>query len=217
MKELAQALKQRAGLRRRQGVVTAVDGATCTVLIGGSTVPVEGVQHLNSCAPQIDDVVWLDVDGADLWIIGTHGPFAGLPVISVEEAAQTHCTYVDVYYPVAWIAPLADLWGMWDAANPTRLTFPTAGLWLLGAQVGWTANAAAGYVKATFASGPSNIEVLTSTYWAQAAYDTIQNLGGVVRFAAGDYVELCVANGKGAGQTTLVAPVVVASAVWLGA
>ena len=47
MKELAEALKARAGLRMRQGVVTAVDGSTCSVLIGGSDVPVDGVQHLN--------------------------------------------------------------------------------------------------------------------------------------------------------------------------
>ena len=76
MKELAEILKRRGGLRRRQGVVTAVDGATVSVLIGGSTVPVDGVHHLNSCAPAIGDVVWLDVDGADLWIIGTHGEVA---------------------------------------------------------------------------------------------------------------------------------------------
>ena len=57
----------------RQGVVTAVSGDTCSVLIGGSDVAVDGVQHLNSCAPAIDDVVWIASDGADLWIIGTHG------------------------------------------------------------------------------------------------------------------------------------------------
>ena len=57
----------------RQGVVTAVSGDTCSVLIGGSDVAVDGVQHLNCCAPAIDDVVWIASDGADLWIIGTHG------------------------------------------------------------------------------------------------------------------------------------------------
>jgi len=73
MKELAEALKARSGLRMRQGVVTGVDGSTCSVLIGGSDVPVDGVQHLNSCAPAAGDVVWIASDGADLWIIGTHG------------------------------------------------------------------------------------------------------------------------------------------------
>jgi hypothetical protein len=73
MKELAEALKARAGLRMRQGVVTATSGATCSVLIGGSDVAVDGVQHLNSCAPAPGDVVWITSDGADLWIIGTHG------------------------------------------------------------------------------------------------------------------------------------------------
>ena len=65
MKELAEALKHRAGLQMRQGVVTAVTGSTNSVLLGGSDVPVDEVQHLNSCAPQIGDVVWITSDGAD--------------------------------------------------------------------------------------------------------------------------------------------------------
>ncbi|NLE22965.1 MAG: hypothetical protein GX624_09330 [Actinobacteria bacterium] len=73
MRELAQVLKGRAGLRMRQGVVTGADGSTCSVRVGGSDVAVDGVQHLNSCAPQVGDVVWITSDGADLWIIGTHG------------------------------------------------------------------------------------------------------------------------------------------------
>lgn len=73
MKELAEALKAKAGLRMRQGVVSAVDGSTVSVLIGGSTVAVAGVHHLNSVAPQVGEVVWIASDGADLWILGTHG------------------------------------------------------------------------------------------------------------------------------------------------
>jgi hypothetical protein len=73
MRELAETLKRSPGLRMRQGVVTATDGSTCSVLIGGSDVPVDGVQHLNSCAPAAGEVVWIASDGADLWIIGTHG------------------------------------------------------------------------------------------------------------------------------------------------
>ncbi len=73
MRELAETLKRRQSLRMRQGVVTAVDGSTCSVLIGGSEVPVDGVQHLNSCAPAAGEVVWIASDGADLWIVGTHG------------------------------------------------------------------------------------------------------------------------------------------------
>jgi hypothetical protein len=90
MKELAEALKRRGGLRMRQGVVTAVDGATNSVLIGGSTVPVDGVHHLNSCAPAVDDVVWITSDGADLWILGTHGEVAS--GLTLEAATITGST-----------------------------------------------------------------------------------------------------------------------------
>ncbi len=72
MKELAEALKGRAGLRMRQGVVTAVrrhlQRAHRRLGDGGR----------RRAAPQQlragrGDVVWIASDGADLWIIGTHG------------------------------------------------------------------------------------------------------------------------------------------------
>ena len=70
---VAAQIRRPPGLRMTQGVVSAVSGPTCSVLIAGSTVAVSGVQHLNSCAPAVGDVVWIASDGADLWIIGTHG------------------------------------------------------------------------------------------------------------------------------------------------
>lgn len=119
MKELAEALKTRSGLRMRQGVVTAVTGSTNSVLIGGSDVAVDGVQHLNSCAPAVDDVVWIASDGADLWIIGTHGD---PPPIDASRlpAFETYFTDADpagVPNPVTGLAGAAGATGVlltWD-------------------------------------------------------------------------------------------------------
>lgn len=139
MRELAEALKKRAGLRMRQGVVTAVDGSTNSVLIGGSTVAVDGVQHLNSCSPVVDDVVWITSDGADLWIVGTHGDpppidpsrlpafetyFAGAdpagdpnPVIGLEGVAAMTGVML------SWDLPAEALWRTWEVYEGTSPGF----------------------------------------------------------------------------------------------
>jgi hypothetical protein len=136
---VAEAVKRRAGLRMRQGVVTAVDGTTCTVLIGGSTVPVEGVQHLNSCNPAVGDVVWITSDGADLWIVGTHGappPIdpSQLPTFATYftdsdtpgvPAAVTHlagdCAFSTVI--LSWDLPPEALWRTWQVYEGTAAGF----------------------------------------------------------------------------------------------
>ena len=107
MKELAEALKAKAGLRMRQGVVSAVDGSTVSVLIGGSTVAVEGVHHLNSVAPQVGEVVWIASDGADLWILGTHGDPPPIE-LSRLPAFETYFTDAD---PDGAPAPVTGLTG----------------------------------------------------------------------------------------------------------
>ena len=139
MKELAEALKHRAGLQMRQGVVTAVTGSTNSVLLGGSDVPVDEVQHLNSCAPQIDDVVWITSDGADLWIVGTHGdpppidparlpafdtyftaadtPGAPDPVSGLEGVATMTAVML------SWDLPPEALWRTWEIFEDTTPGF----------------------------------------------------------------------------------------------
>jgi len=107
VKELAEALKAKAGLRMRQGVVSAVDGSTVSVLIGGSTVAVEGVHHLNSVAPQVGEVVWIASDGADLWILGTHGDPPPIE-LSRLPAFETYFTDAD---PDGAPAPVTGLTG----------------------------------------------------------------------------------------------------------
>lgn len=107
MKELAEALKAKAGLRMRQGVVSAVDGSTVSVLIGGSTVAVDGVHHLNSVAPQVGEVVWIASDGADLWILGTHGDPPPIE-LSRLPAFETYFTDAD---PDGAPAPVTGLTG----------------------------------------------------------------------------------------------------------
>ena len=139
MRELAEALKRRAGLRMRQGVVTAIDGPTCSVLIGGSTVPVDGVQHLNSCAPVVDDVVWITSDGADLWIIGTHGDPPPIDPSRLPTFA-TYFTEADPVGPAAavtglegsaafstiileWDLPPEAMWRTWEVCEGTSAGF----------------------------------------------------------------------------------------------
>ncbi len=78
-----------------------------SVLIGGSSIPVEGVHHLNSVAPQIGEVVWIASDGADLWIIGTHGDPPPIE-LSRLPAFETYFTDAD---PDGAPAPVTGLTG----------------------------------------------------------------------------------------------------------
>ena len=139
MRELAEALKGTPGLRMRQGVVTAVSGSTNSVLIGGSDVPVDDVQHLNSCAPQVGDVVWVASDGADLWIIGTHGdppPIdpSRLPAFATYfAAAETAGDPAPVTglagaaamtgVMLSWDLPPEALWRTWEVYEGTTAGF----------------------------------------------------------------------------------------------
>ena len=130
MKELAEALKGTTGIRMRQGVVTAVAGDACSVAIGGSDLAVDGVQHLNSCSPKAGDVVWIASDGADLWIIGTHGPapaidpallpafdayFTGADPEGAPEAVTGLTGAANLGGLIlAWDLPAEALWRAWE-------------------------------------------------------------------------------------------------------
>lgn len=139
MRELAEALKKRAGLRMRQGVVSAVTGSTCSVFVGGSSVPVDGVQHLNSCSPQAGDVVWITSDGADLWIVGTHGdpPPIDPALLPTFETYFTDADTPGAPSPVAglagaagftqitlsWALPPEAMWRTWQVFEGTTSGF----------------------------------------------------------------------------------------------
>ena len=106
-------------------------------------MPVDGVQHLNSCAPAIDDVVWITSDGADLWIIGTHGD---PPPIDSSRLPTFETYFTDADTPgapaavtglrgdagfatitLAWDLPPEALWRSWEVYDGLAAGFAPAG------------------------------------------------------------------------------------------
>lgn len=60
-----------SAMRRRQGVVTAVTGATVSVRIAGATAAIAGVRRLVTYAPAVGDTVWLVMaDNGDAFVWG---------------------------------------------------------------------------------------------------------------------------------------------------
>lgn len=57
-------------ISRRQAVVTDTSGSTVTITFPGDTTEIDGVHYLDSYSPTVSDVVWVDIKGGDLLIIG---------------------------------------------------------------------------------------------------------------------------------------------------
>lgn len=61
-------------IRRRLGVVDSINGAPPTsvnIKLGGSTTVIPTVKFLQSYYPVVGDVVWVDLNGHDLIVVGT--------------------------------------------------------------------------------------------------------------------------------------------------
>lgn len=55
---------------RRQAKVIAVFGDVVTITFPGDTTPIPGVYRLASYSPTVNDIVWVDIKGGDLLILG---------------------------------------------------------------------------------------------------------------------------------------------------
>jgi hypothetical protein len=70
-RDLAVMLGRTSGLRRRQGVVTAVNtDGTVDLTLAASTDVLAGVARLDHVSTQVGDTVWLLQDQSDLLVIG---------------------------------------------------------------------------------------------------------------------------------------------------
>lgn len=76
-------------LERRQGKIVAVDVANAKVdlTLGGDTVVIPGVSHISNYRPQVDDTVWVDVNGPDLLALDRIGAL-GPSVIDTAASAE---------------------------------------------------------------------------------------------------------------------------------
>jgi hypothetical protein len=85
----------------------------------------------------------------------------------------------------------------WDTSDPTRLTCTVAGLYDIGANVQWAANATGNRRILIRANGTTAIADVIANAVTTAATPTHQNIGTHYELAVGDYVEVLVQQTSG--------------------
>jgi hypothetical protein len=116
--------------------------------------------------------------------------------------------------------------GFWAVGQPTRLTIPVAGEYMVGGQIEWTANTARTRYADWFANGTTIIGEHSGSGFAVSGNiaDTCL-LGGCTtwRFAAGEYVEQRVYQNSGTSPLNVLASTATTAnqnefwITWLGA
>jgi hypothetical protein len=178
-------------LRLRQGKVILVNAdRTMNVQIAGDTNTLPSVRYLSNYAPKPDDQVWLLNLGADLLGIGmvagadrTLAPTASRSTNqSIPTSTQTKIEFDDVD---------SDGWNCWDLSpNPTRLTVPVTGRYIITGNVAFEA-ASAGH-RAINILKNNTLELARSDFNPVSnSIDTHSTVTcHAVSLTKGDYVEL---------------------------
>jgi len=186
------------GLRLRQGKVIVVNSdRTMDVQIAGDTNTLPSIRYLSNYAPKPDDQVWLFNSGADLLGFGmVAGADRTLAPTASRSTAQTITTSTQT--KVVFDAVDSDGWNCWDLSpNPTRLTVPLTGRYIITGNVAFEASA----------SGHRAINILKNNTLelARSDFNPVSNsidthstvTCHAVSLTKGDYVELRVWQNSG--------------------
>ena len=128
------------GLGLRQGKVITVNSArTIDVQIAGDTNTLPSVRYASNYAPKPDDQVWLLNQGADLlafcMVAGADRTLAPTVTRTTTQAITT-----DTQTKISFDSVDSDDWNCWDLSpNPTRLTVPVTGRYIVTANVSFEA------------------------------------------------------------------------------
>lgn len=145
-------------LRLRQATVVSVEtGRTCTVQIAGQTATTQKVRYLSNFAPLPGYHVWVATDGTDLIAIGHIGAAdKTLAPKAYRTSAFTVPHAVNTVVPMQ--AVNSDAWGTWAASpNPSRLTIPVTGRYLIAATTKWADGAAGNRTSVIRLNGTAEI------------------------------------------------------------
>lgn len=187
-----------SGLRIRQGTVITVNtNRTMDVQITSDGFTLPSVRYLSNYAPKPSDQVWLLNDGADLLGVGmiaaadrTLAPTASRSTSqTITTSTQTKVIFDEVD---------SDGWNCWDVSpNPTRLTAPLTGRYIITGNVAFEADSA-GH-RAINILKNNTVELARSDFSPVSnSIDTHSNVTcHAVTLTKGDYVELRVWQNSG--------------------
>jgi hypothetical protein len=184
--------------RLRQGkVITVNSNRTIDIQIAGDTNTLPSVKYLSNYAPKPDDQTWLLNSGADLLAIGmVAGVDRTLAPTASRSTNQTITTSTQT--KVIFDAVDSDGWNCWDVSpNPTRLTVPVTGRYIVTANVAFEA-ASAGH-RAINIFKNNTVELARSDFMPVSnSVDTHSTVTcHAVSLTKGDYVELRVWHNRG--------------------
>jgi len=115
------------------------------------------------------------------------------PTARVLKLASEPVAGDNALHPLTADAIIWDNNVFWDAANPTRLSIRSAGLYLMGGNVTWTA-VSGGYRVAQIRLNGSTF-VAQTTPLIPSAITPAQETMSLYYLSVGDYIELCVQTG----------------------
>ena len=138
---LAKKIIPTRSLRIRQGKVTLINtDRTVNVTVGDLEGTLPNVKYLSSFPPKIDDQIWFVTDGVDMIGLG-HIAAANRTLAPVATRTTNQSIADDTYTAVSFDTVENDAWNCWDLSpNPTRLTVPITGRFLIHGAVVFAAN-----------------------------------------------------------------------------
>ncbi len=176
------------------GEVTAITNDSGTYYLSvkpsGSTTAITKVRYLRSYVPRVGDTVLLQVNKSDLLVLGALA--AANKTLAPTASRSTNQTITtSTQTKISFDAVDSDDWNCWDLSpNPTRLTVPIAGRYLITATASFEA-AAAGH-RAINILKNNTTEIARSDFLPVG--NSIDTHSTVVTpsetLAAGDYIEL---------------------------
>lgn len=183
------------------GEVTAITNDSGTYYLSvkpsGSATAITKVRYLRSYVPRIGDTVLLQVNKSDLLVLGALTS-AGKTLAPTASRSTNQTITTSTQTKISFDAVDSDDWNCWDLSpNPTRLTVPIAGRYLITATASFAA-ASAGH-RAINILKNNTTEIARSDFLPVS--NSIDTHSTVVTpsetLAAGDYIELRAWHNKG--------------------
>ena len=124
---------QNSRISLRQGEITAVTNSGgiyyLTIKISGNTETVSNIRYLSSLTPRIGGVVYLQINGNDIFAVDE---LAGADkTLAVRAERTTNQSIANATSTaVSFDTDNSDSWGIWSVGAATRLTAPIPGRYL---------------------------------------------------------------------------------------
>jgi hypothetical protein len=187
---LAKKIVPTRSLRIRQGKVTLINNdRTVNVTVGDLEGTLPNVKYLSSFPPKIDDQIWFVTDGVDMIGLG-HIAAANRTLAPIVTRTTNQSIAHETYTTVSFDTVENDDWNCWDLTpNPTRLTAPITGRFLIHGAVVFAASNS-GHRELRFKKNGTEIYSITFQPVSNTVESHITVTTPTVALAKTDYIEM---------------------------